>query len=128
MGKTQEPASSNAEVDRRALGTLRIATAASTATIAVGLGYLEPNELSALFAVLFLCYLMVLFGVRGTPSRVALRAARMIGVGGIFMGILFLLLWGASVFLGVFVLTQLAVVVSATRSARSMRPLPASGE
>ena len=139
MGKTQEPASSNVEVDRRALGTLRAATAASMAVIALGLGSWEPSEISALFAVLFLCYLMVLIGVRGTPSWVALRAARMVGVGGSFLGILFLFLFlagddevgrrlGSPRFLGVFVLTQLAVVVSATKTARSMRRLSASDQ
>lgn len=128
MGRTQEPASSNVAVDRRRLGTLRVATAASIAMIAVGLGSLEPSELSALFAALFLCYLIVLLGVRGTPSRVALGAARMVGVGGSLMGILFFFLLGAPVFLGAFVLTQLAVVVSATKTAHSMRRLPASGQ
>ena len=128
MGRTQEPASSSVAVDRRGLGTLRIAMAASIAMIAVGLGSLEPSELSALFAALFLCYLIVLLGVRGTPSRVALGAARMVGVGGSLMGILFFFLLGAPVFLGAFVLTQLAVVVSATKTAHSMRRLPASGQ
>ena len=52
----------------------------------------------------------------------------MVGVGGSLMGILFFFLLGAPVFLGAFVLTQLAVVVSATKTAHSMRRLPASGQ
>ena len=128
MGKAEEPASSNMEVDCRGLGRLRAAMAASMAMILVVLGLMEPSELSALVMVLFLCYLIVLLGVRGTPARIALGAARIVRVGGSLIGLLFLFLFGASVFLGVFVLAQLAVVVSATKTAHSMRRLPASGQ
>jgi type IV pilus assembly protein PilA len=100
------------------LRAARIVALASFLLFLLGYG-LAPDQVNPSLVGLFLgCFLMLLLHP-GKPLRIALRLARAIGVMGLLfasIGILVIESMGGRCFVGAFALTQLAMVVSATKT------------
>src|SRR5208282_2014855 len=80
MTNTPEPASPAQEISRYWLRVLRVSASTSLLLVALSSYFLDGEESLMISALFVGCYLMVLFGVRGTPLGSALQLARLIGM------------------------------------------------